>query len=144
MFRASSELASVMEFGLYCLDTGTVFRIHHYWEIWKVVSTDCTNRHHHSNYDVITSLALGKKYALSQCFSFYNLIILAASLKSSSDVVKSTQSVSVSKKYWFESDSCICGKTVVINRCIQQTALYKIAYQSPTTLHGIKNAKIRF
>ena len=48
------------------LDTKIVFRIRHYWEIWKVVSMDCavmlqcracTSRHHHSNYDVITSLA---------------------------------------------------------------------------------------
>ena len=27
------------------LDTGIVFRIHHYGEIRKVVSTDCTERH---------------------------------------------------------------------------------------------------
>jgi len=46
------------------LDTGIVFRIHHYWEIRKVLSTDCTvrpcsaGRHNHSNYDVITSPAL--------------------------------------------------------------------------------------
>jgi len=26
----------------HCLDTGIVFRIRHYWEIRKVVSTDCT------------------------------------------------------------------------------------------------------
>jgi len=50
------------------LDTGIVFRIRHYWEIRKVVSTDCTarhcsagmactNRHRHSNYDVIKSPA---------------------------------------------------------------------------------------
>ena len=28
----------------YRLDTGIVFRIHHYWEIRKVVSTDCVAR----------------------------------------------------------------------------------------------------
>jgi len=26
------------------LDTGIVFRIHHYWEIRKVISTDCAAR----------------------------------------------------------------------------------------------------
>jgi len=26
------------------LDTGMVFQIRHYWEIWKVVSTDCAAR----------------------------------------------------------------------------------------------------
>ena len=52
------------------LDTGTVFRIRHHWEIRKVVSTDCAarrsragnalaSRQCHSNYDVITLLALG-------------------------------------------------------------------------------------
>ena len=41
------------------LDTGTVFRIRHYCEIRKVVSTDCAarRRHRRSNYDVITSPA---------------------------------------------------------------------------------------
>jgi len=50
------------------LDTGIVFRMRHYWEIRKVVSTDCaacvtlqcttcTSRRRHSNYDVITSPA---------------------------------------------------------------------------------------
>jgi len=28
----------------HCLDTGIVFRIRHYWEIRKVVSTDCAAR----------------------------------------------------------------------------------------------------
>jgi len=28
----------------YRLDTGIVFRIHHYWEIREVVSTDCDER----------------------------------------------------------------------------------------------------
>ena len=49
------------------LDTGIVFWIRHYWEIRKVVSTDCAVRRcsarhalagiavRHSNYDVITS-----------------------------------------------------------------------------------------
>ena len=51
------------------LDTGIVFRIRHYWEIWKVVSINCAarrcsarhaySRHGQSNYDVIKSSALG-------------------------------------------------------------------------------------
>jgi len=55
------------------LDTGIVFRIRHYWEIWKVVSTDCagcatlqrracTSRHRHSNYGVITSPAHDRQW----------------------------------------------------------------------------------
>jgi len=55
----------------YRLDTGTVFRVRHSWEIRKVVSNDCaarrcsprhaaaTGRHRHINCDVITSPAHG-------------------------------------------------------------------------------------
>jgi len=56
------------------LATGIVFRIRHYWEIRKVVSTDCVARRcsaghalagiaiRHSNYDVITSPAHGRQW----------------------------------------------------------------------------------
>jgi len=53
------------------LGTGIIFRICHYWEIWKVVSTDCACAtlqcralsawHRHSNYDVIMSPAHDRK-----------------------------------------------------------------------------------
>ena len=50
----------------HCLGKGIVLRIRHYWEIWKVVSTDCTVwhcsawhalQHCHSNCEIITSPA---------------------------------------------------------------------------------------
>ena len=66
------------------LDTGIVFHIRHYWEIWKVVSTDCAarrcsawhaaSRHRHINYDVIMSLALGRGMTVPV------LLVLTASL----------------------------------------------------------------
>jgi len=66
------------------LDTGIVFHIRHYWEIRKVVSTDCAarrcsarhaaSRHRHINYDVIMSPALGRGMTVPV------LLVLTASL----------------------------------------------------------------
>jgi len=60
------------------LDTGIVFQIGHYWDTWKVVSTDCAARRCSARGIAIaamTSLHLQptwRRYALSQCFSFLN------------------------------------------------------------------------
>jgi len=67
------------------LDTGIVFRIRHYWEIRKVVSTDfaarrCSARHALARIAIATMTSLRhrrttattnvpwRRYALSQCF----------------------------------------------------------------------------
>ena len=56
------------------LDTGIVFQICHYWEIRKVVLTECAamlGRHRHSNYDVVTPSAVGRGMHCPNVSSFF-------------------------------------------------------------------------
>ena len=63
------------------LDTGIVFRIRHYWQIWKVVSTDCTARSCSGGHTLagiaIATMTSGRHRPLAEVCTIPVLLVIA-------------------------------------------------------------------